>query len=85
MKQGLTLTAEERATERLAAAEQEVEHLQLALQHRTTIGQAQGILMERLSISSDSAFTYLRRVSSQSNTKLILIAADIVQTGELPT
>ncbi|MBL0748332.1 ANTAR domain-containing protein [Nocardioides sp. G10] len=43
------------------------------------IGQAEGILMERLGVGPDEAFTYLRRVSSHTNRKLADIAADIAE------
>ena len=44
------------------------------------IGQAQGILMERLRIDSDQAFAYLRRTSHAENRKLIIICNEIVET-----
>ena len=42
-----------------------------ALQSRTVIGQAEGILMERLGVDSDQALAYLKRISSHTNTKLV--------------
>jgi AmiR/NasT family two-component response regulator len=63
---------------------QQIEQLEIAVDHRTTIGQAQGILMARLSIDADTAFEYLERVSSHANRKLIDIAAEVTQTLELP-
>lgn len=62
----------------------EIDQLGRALHSRTTIGQAQGILMERLAIDSAQAFDYLRRVSSHSNRKLTDICCEIVRTGSLP-
>ena len=51
---------------------------------RTVIGQATGILMERFNLDPDRAFDVLRRVSIQSNTKLIQIAEELVSTGKTP-
>lgn len=67
----------------LAAAMKE-DQLLRALRTRTTIGQAQGILMERFDIDADHAFDVLRRVSSQSNRKLREIAAELVQNRRTP-
>ena len=55
-----------------------------ALQSRTVIGQAEGILMERLGVDSDQALAYLKRISSHTNTKLVQVAGDIVRTRQLP-
>ena len=62
----------------------QIEQLEVAVDHRTTIGQAQGVLMARLNVDADTAFEYLKRVSSHTNRKLIDIAAEIIQTRELP-
>ena len=62
----------------------QIEQLEVAVDHRTTIGQAQGILMERLGVDADTAFEYLKRVSMDSNRKLVEIADQIAQTRELP-
>jgi len=62
----------------------EVEHLRAALTHRTDIGIAMGVVMTRLGMDQNSAFGYLRRVSSVQNRKLHLIAAEIAATRELP-
>jgi GAF domain-containing protein len=66
------------------AAAQEIEQLQTALVSRTVIGQAEGILMERFDISATRAFDVLRRVSSLSNTKLSLVARELVETRRVP-
>jgi transcriptional regulator with GAF, ATPase, and Fis domain len=62
-----------------------IEHLELALDTRTVIGQAEGILMERFDLSPDRAFEVLKRVSSHSNEKLHLVAQELVRTRQLPT
>lgn len=65
-------------------ASEEIAHLGVAITNRTVIGQAEGILMERLQISADQAFDYLRRVSQDTNTKLVQVAARLVHTRVLP-
>jgi len=62
-----------------------VENLEVAVEHRTTIGVALGIVMERLSVDQDQAFSYLKRVSQDSNTKVYDLAGTIAETRELPT
>ena len=62
----------------------QVEQLEVAVDHRTVIGQAQGILMVQLNIDAAAAFEYLKRVSSRTNTKLIDIADQIAETRALP-
>lgn len=64
---------------------QEIEHLHTALDSRTVIGQAEGILMERFDLSADRAFDVLQRVSSHTNTKLHRVAAELVRTRRTPT
>ena len=61
-----------------------MDNLQVAVERRTLIGQAQGILMERLTIDPDNAFAYLQRVSNDSNRKLCDVAEEIVATRKLP-
>ena len=59
-------------------------HLRSGMVTRTVIGQAEGILMERLKISADQAFGLLSRLSQQSNVKLRDVARNLVETGEIP-
>jgi hypothetical protein len=54
-----------------------------ALSSRDVIGQAKGILMERLQVTPEDAFDTLRRSSQQLNVKLRDIAARLTETGEL--
>ncbi len=49
-----------------------------ALRTRTTIGQAQGILMLAFDITSDQAFAYMRRLSQDRNVKLFAIAQEVI-------
>ena len=59
------------------------EHLTTALDSRSVIDQAKGILMERFKLSADQAFSALTRVSMETNTKVRDVAARFVETGEL--
>ncbi|WP_064456231.1 GAF and ANTAR domain-containing protein [Streptomyces hygroscopicus] len=59
------------------------DQLQQALQTRHTIGEAMGILMERLRVSEDDAFAMMRRVSQERNVKLRDIARQICESGGL--
>lgn len=54
-----------------------------ALSSRDVIGQAKGILMERLEISPEDAFDVLRRSSQHLNVKLREVAQRLAETGEL--
>ena len=65
------------ATAAFAAAHR-ADGLQTALDSRTTIGQAQGILMQRFGIDSDAAFEFLRRISQHENKRLVVVAEAIV-------
>ncbi|NIK61484.1 GAF and ANTAR domain-containing protein [Kribbella shirazensis] len=55
-----------------------VEHLRTALSTRTTIGQAQGLLMQRYAITSSVAFDVLKRCSQDGNLKLRDLARELV-------
>jgi hypothetical protein len=57
--------------------------LQQALLSRDVIGQAKGILMERLKITPEDAFDLLRRSSQNLNVKLRDVARDLAESGEL--
>ncbi len=60
------------------------EAVQDALTKRTSIGQAQGILMERYAITGDQAFAVLRRYSQANNQRLRDVAAHVVSDHGLP-
>ncbi len=66
------------------AAGREIDGLGLALTSRTVIGQAEGIVMERLGVDADQALAYLKRISSHTNTKLVEVALRLVESRELP-
>jgi len=56
--------------------------LQQALLSREVIGQAKGILMERLKVTPEDAFDLLRRSSQHLNIKLREVARGLAETGE---
>ncbi len=58
-------------------------NLQEALSARDVIGQAKGILMERMKIPPDQAFDVLRSSSQHLNLKLREVARRLAETGEL--
>jgi len=66
------------------ASHREIRGRGIAMASRTIIGQAEGIVMEKLGIDADQAFAYLRRVSQSKNRKLIMICHEIVNTRRLP-
>ncbi len=65
------------------SAAQQQDQLRRAVGTRQLIGQAQGILMERLKLTDDRAFALLVRASQDTNRKLVDIAAELVRTGGL--
>lgn len=62
----------------------ERENLKEAVEGRTIIGQAQGILMERFDLDADRAFAVLRRFSQTENIKLRQVAELVIVSGSLP-
>ena len=68
----------------LAGAEHE-EHLRAGMNSRDLIGQAKGILMERFRLTAQQAFDVLSRVSQELNRKLVDVAAELAETGALPS
>ncbi len=59
--------------------------LQDALKGRDVIAQARGALMERHGLTTESAYTMLRRSSRQSNTPLRRVAENVMATTHPPT
>lgn len=55
-----------------------------ALASRDVIGQAKGVLMERFSIDAAAAFELLRKLSQQSNTKLVDVAERLIALDHPP-
>ncbi len=59
--------------------------LRVAIETRQGIGEAMGIVMDRLKVTEDEAFDVLRRASQERNVKLRELARELVDTGEIPT
>lgn len=70
--------------EALAAEIRRSEHLQRALESRTVIARAEGILMHRDLATAEEAFDLLRTASQHLNVKLRDVAQSVVDTGDLP-
>ena len=81
-RQRAALLAEHAAASLWSVGERE--NLRIALESRTRIGQAQGILMARHALDAVQAFALLRRLSQESNTKLYDLASKIVTQRGLP-
>ncbi|GGI05190.1 GAF and ANTAR domain-containing protein [Egicoccus halophilus] len=58
--------------------------LHTTIRSRDVIGQAKGIIMARHHMTADMAFDLLRRVSQDRNRKLVELAHEVVETGQLP-
>ena len=65
------------------AAARTADQLGRALDSRTLVGQAVGIVMERYGLDPGAAFGVLARVSSEVNVKVRDVAAELVATGNL--
>ncbi|MET0930776.1 MAG: GAF and ANTAR domain-containing protein [Aeromicrobium sp.] len=65
------------ATAALSLAER-VKNMTTALESRTTIAQAQGVLMEKFDIDPEAAFGFLKRISQHENTRLATVAEAIL-------
>jgi hypothetical protein len=55
-----------------------------AIDTRNLIGQAQGVLMARYSLTPERAFAVLRRYSQARHTRLAAVAEELTSTGHLP-
>lgn len=60
-----------------------IKQLEEAVEHRTVIGKALGILMERFDLDDDDAFAYLVRCSQVQKRKLYAIAVELVAMREI--
>lgn len=58
------------------------DQLQAALASRDRIGQAKGIIMERFKVDDVQAFEMLRKLSQDSNTKLVELAQQIINSRD---
>ncbi|MDQ0755342.1 GAF and ANTAR domain-containing protein [Arthrobacter sp. B3I4] len=73
---------------RIGTAQTRAEDLQAAMEHRTTIDLACGVVMAQNRCSQDEAMRILTRVSSNRNQKLRVVAGDILANltaGEVRT
>jgi len=60
------------------------EALRRAVDIRSAVGTATGVLAERYRIDADVAYAALRRASQDSNVKIIELAEEIVNTRQIP-
>lgn len=60
------------------------EQLQNAVEARTVIGQAQGVIMERLHVSAEQAFEMLKRISQNANIRIQELAVETIHSREHP-
>jgi ANTAR domain len=58
--------------------------LQAALESRVVIEQAKGILAERIGVTLDEAFSFLRSAARSQGMKLAALAAEVVKSPETP-
>ena len=58
------------------------QQLESALSTRDRIGQAKGIIMERYKVDDVQAFEMMRRLSQESNAKLVDIAQQVIDTRD---
>jgi GAF domain-containing protein len=61
-------------------ASRQGQQLESALSTRDRIGQAKGIIMERYGVDDVQAFAMLRKLSQDTNTRLVDIAAQVIDT-----
>lgn len=64
---------------RITELEHEVVGLTIALRSRDVIGQAKGVLISHYGLDDTRAFALLRRLSQETNTKLVDVAAALVE------
>jgi AmiR/NasT family two-component response regulator len=69
---------------RVEDLERKVTTLGEAVEHRTTIGIALGMIMERLELDQERAFAYLCTCSQAQNRKVYDLAVELVETREMP-
>lgn len=64
---------------RIAGAEQRADNLKAAMDSRTIIGMACGMIMAQNDCSQEEAIEILKRASSNRNQKLRTVAEEIIQ------
>jgi hypothetical protein len=78
------LAAHARTSIRAADREARAAHLERSRQTTAQIGTAVGILMTTRELGHDEAMELLRTISQRSNVRVSALAAEIIQTRELP-
>jgi ANTAR domain-containing protein/GAF domain-containing protein len=73
------------ATVAKVAAERKSRNLLEALKHSRDIGVAMGVLMAGEKVTREQAFDLLRIASQRTHRKLAQVAAEVAETGELPS
>jgi hypothetical protein len=63
--------------------ERRIDQLEEALQTRSAIARAQGMLMERYGVGEDRAIALMKRISSQTNTKVRDLAQEVLAGASL--
>ena len=63
----------------LEGAHEQIANLEVAVEHRTQIGQAIGILQERFAMDAERAFELLKRVSQDKNIKIYDLAVELAE------
>lgn len=81
---GLLLATHGALVAERAAAQEKAQNLTTALKNSREIGVAMGILMNAGKVTRDQAFDLLRIVSQHTHRRLADIAAEVVDTGQLP-
>lgn len=66
-------------------AAQKIDQYETALDSRTLIAQACGVVMERYDVDAVRAFTLLTRISSTQNMKMRQVAVELIRTRRIPT
>ncbi len=65
-------------------AREQATNLEAALENRTDIGVAMGVLMAQYKVTREDAFNLLRVSSQHTGRKLHLVATEVADTGALP-
>jgi GAF domain-containing protein len=81
---GTILAAHAAIAVQAARSEERADHLEEAVRSNREVGMAMGILMASGCSTQEQAFAALRRASQHLNRKLRDVAADVVETGQLP-
>jgi GAF domain-containing protein len=81
---GMILAAHAVIAMQSARESERADHLEHALQSNREIGMAMGVIMALRRVDQEEAFAVLRRTSQHLYRKLQDVAAEVVETGEVP-